>query len=322
MLSWNFLPMLPPGSCAFSTSASLPWHFEHVASRLAWLVARRGILRALDVVGAVAVGARGAARVLPSVRALPWTVPRYSATAFSWQPAQSTGFSLPGCTVLASAASTWHSTQVSCISPWTEALYAGASTPIELALVVLGRLVGVAHQAGVVAGRRRGQELAAREGAGHHEDEEEQAANGNRHGVPCTSTKIAGVFREPLRKCRAIRCRGSHIPRCDRLTQVNLTHAARPGSVGQTPEQPYDAYGNRMRPNGVSPADRSALAGRGHDDAVRFDDARLRRSTRRRTRRLCLRPPREASGIRFIPPAARAPRAGRRTTRSSFRWQD
>ena len=282
---------------------------------------RRGILRALDVVGAVAVGARGgeglAVRPRLAVDRAAVLGDRLFVAARAidrLQLARMHGLGVGGIDVAHHAGQLHLAVDRGLVRRGIDA--------DQLALVVLGRLVGVAHQAGVVAGRRRGQELAAREGAGHHEDEEEQAANGNRHGVPCTSTKIAGVFREPLRKCRAIRCRGSHIPRCDRLTQVNLTHAARPGSVGQTPEQPYDAYGNRMRPNGVSPADRSALAGRGHDDAVRFDDAQLRRSTRRRTRRLCLRPPREASGIRFIPPAARAPRAGRRTTRSSFRWQD
>ena len=35
MLSWNLLPMLPPGSLPLATTASLPWHFEQVASTLA-----------------------------------------------------------------------------------------------------------------------------------------------------------------------------------------------------------------------------------------------------------------------------------------------
>ncbi len=35
MLSWNLPPTLPPGNFPVAAFASLPWHFEHVASTLA-----------------------------------------------------------------------------------------------------------------------------------------------------------------------------------------------------------------------------------------------------------------------------------------------
>ncbi len=69
-LSWYFLPTLPPGSLAFATYASLPWHAAQVASRLAWLVRDAGSLdRRMSCVPWQSV--HDAASDLPSARALP-----------------------------------------------------------------------------------------------------------------------------------------------------------------------------------------------------------------------------------------------------------
>ena len=87
ILSWNLLSMLPPGNLAWATTASLPWHFEHVASRLAWLVRDSEFFdRLMSWVPWQSV--QVAATTLPPVRANPCTVPAYSVTALTWKVAQ------------------------------------------------------------------------------------------------------------------------------------------------------------------------------------------------------------------------------------------
>ena len=74
MLSWNLDATLPPGSFACATTASLPWHFAHVASTLAWFVRDCGsFVRRMSCVPWQS--AQAAATALPPLRATPCTVP-------------------------------------------------------------------------------------------------------------------------------------------------------------------------------------------------------------------------------------------------------
>src|SRR5512137_2685723 len=116
MLSSNLLPMLPPGSLPFATTASLPWHFSQVATRFAWLADDAGSFGRL-ISCEPWQSTQLAATALPPLRAAPCTVPAYSLPALSWQVAQSTGFSFSACGSLSTETSAWQSVHFSCSSP-------------------------------------------------------------------------------------------------------------------------------------------------------------------------------------------------------------
>ena len=276
-----------------------------------------GSFDAQDVVRAVAVGAGGGDASLPPLRALPCTVPAYSRDRLLVAARAVDRLQLVGVRQLvrrhvgvAVGALELHLAVHRCLER------SRRRRRSDLPAAFLASLSAWHIEAGVVAGRRRGQRAGAATAKAQaitrtRTDRREQRSTWRPLRRHESRWRRPGAHRMPGDPLPRV----PHSPRT--VTQVNLTQ--RPGGLGWTNAENPTGMGTNAAERGFRRP--LGLAGRGHDDAVTAttpspaahpstDSKALLASAAKR----------RASGSSRRP--RQLPRAGRRTTRSSFRWRD